>query len=175
MVLTAMRHRAMPWLVSTAFCLGCAHASLHRERMGAWGTVAPRVYRNQAARDEITILLETPAYVAIVEQTREMGAGSLAVVYPADPVAERLEAGRHRLTLFGHGRHIWAPEVSFFILAFDRPISARALFGVLQGINAYRSPNAVRKELERGLAQHRQWEGFFYQLDMYTPGGPGQG
>lgn len=186
----------MPWVSGALFLTGCAHAIPHSGRMGAWGTIAPRFYRDRVARDEATLLVEAPTCIVILEHVRKTASrtvpgiavkgtpvvfeeryslDTLHVVHPLGLLAHCVDAGRHRLLIAGPDRHDWAPEVTMFLLAFDFPIAIKEINAVLGGIDHHGSPISVRQMLEQRLGALQggaRWEGFYYRVDMYAPDRP---
>lgn len=168
-----MRFRGLTHLALLLVMLpGCASTGVHRETLGPWGTMAPRLYRDRGTREEATILLEGPSWVAVFEHLRFVGGTGVGLIYPVAETAPRLEPGRHVLRFPMLDRRDWVPEATLLIFAFSAPVAAEDLLNLTLGVRHDRGSAEVAAELARGFSTALpgvRWEGFLYKMDMWSP------
>ncbi len=163
-------------LIHLAFLLvmlpGCASTGVHRQTLGPWGTMAPRLYRDRGTREEATILLEAPAWIAVFEHLRFVGGTGVGLIYPLEDVTPRLEPGRHVLKFPILDRRDWVPEATLLIFAFNGPVATENLLNLTLGVRHDRASEDVAADLARGFSTALpgvRWEGFLYKMDMWSP------
>ncbi len=152
---------------------GCASTGVHRETLGPWGTMAPRLYRDRGTREEATILLEGPSWIAVFEHVKYLGGTEVSLIYPVEVVTPRLEPGRHVLRFPLMDRREWVPESTLLIFGFTGPVAVEDLLNLTIGVRHDQGSAAVAAELGRGFSTAFpgvRWEGFLYKMDMWSPG-----
>lgn len=169
-----MRFRGLTHLVLLLVMVpGCASTGAHRETLGSWGTMAPRLYRDRGTREEATILLEAPSWIAVFEHLRFVGGTGVGLIYPLEKATPRLEPGRHVLRFPLLDRREWVPESTLLIFAFSGPVAAEDLMNLTLGVRHDKESADVAAELGRGFSTAFpavRWEGFLYKMDMWSPG-----
>ncbi len=153
----------------------CAANGPQMQSAGAWGTIAPRVYRNRVTREEATILLEAPAWITVFEQSQAYTGDRLRLLFPTEGDSTlRLPAGRHRLRFPVLVEGSWAPSVTLIVFAMDHAVPMSTLLEVELEVSPSQSASDVVNQLAVMLlpgAGPARWEGFLYHLDMWRPGG----
>lgn len=164
------------WFRSTVLLVmlpGCASTGAHRETLGSWGTMAPRLYRDRGTREEATILLEAPSWIAVFEHLKFLGGTGVSLIYPVQGAAPRLEPGRHTLRFPLMDRREWVPESTLLIFAFSGPVNVEDLLNLTLLVRHDLGSADVAAELARGFSTALpgvRWEGFLYKMDMWSPG-----
>lgn len=151
---------------------GCASTGVHRETLGPWGTMAPRVYRDRGTREEATILLEAPGWIAVFEHLKFVGGTGVDLIYPVEDATPRLEPGRQVLRFPLLDRRGWVPESTLLIFAFNAPVAVEDLLNLTIRVRHDQESAAVAAELGRGFSTVLpgvRWEGFLYKMDMWSP------